>query len=72
MRSQRCNSIRLIQSDKRTPDDQQVAKKTIFITGDASDLNAQGSIAPSNNPAVLNPFDLGDVCRQVLDVMQSS
>ena len=50
--------------------DQQVAKKIIFITGDASDPDTRDFIAMSNNPVVLKPLHLDDVCRQVLNVVQ--
>ena len=50
--------------------DPQAAKKVIFITGDASDPDTRDFIAKSNNPVVLKPFHLDDVCRQVLNVVQ--
>ena len=48
-----------------------MAKKVIFITGDASDPDTRQFIAMSNNPVVLKPFHLDDVCRQVLNVVES-
>jgi len=50
--------------------DPKVAKKVIFITGDASDPVTRDFIAKSSNPVVLKPFHLDDVCRQVLNVVQ--
>ena len=50
--------------------DPQVAKKVIFITGDASDPDTRDFIAMSSNPVVLKPLHLDDVCRQVLNVVQ--
>jgi signal transduction histidine kinase len=52
--------------------DPQVAKKVIFITGDASDTDTRDFIAKSSNPVVLKPFHLDDVCRQVLNVVQGN
>ena len=51
--------------------DPMVAKKVIFITGDASDPDTRQFTATSNNPVVLKPFHLDDVCRQVLNVVES-
>ena len=51
--------------------DQQVAKKIIFITGDGIDPDTRDFIALSNNPVVLKPFHLDDVCRQVLNMVES-
>ena len=52
--------------------DRQAAKKVIFITGDASDPDTRDFIAASNNPVVLKPFQLDDLHRQVLQVVQSN
>lgn len=52
--------------------DQQVAKKVIFITGDASDPDTRDFIAKSKNPVVLKPFHLDDVCRQVFNVVEAN
>ena len=58
--------FRLIQES-----DQRVANKVIFITGDASDTATRDFIAMATNPVVLKPFHLDDVCRQVLQVVES-
>ena len=52
--------------------DQQAAKKVVFITGDASNPDTRDFIAVSTNPVVLKPFNLDDLNRQVLQMVQSN
>lgn len=52
--------------------DQQVAKKVIFITGNVPSLNTGPSISDSGNPVLLKPFDLAELHRQILKVLEAS
>ena len=52
--------------------DQQVAKKVIFITGDAINSDTRDLLEMAPNPTVLKPFNLDDIHRKVLQVVQSS
>ena len=51
--------------------DQKAAEKVIFITGDTSDENTHEFITGLNNPVVLKPFQLDDICRQVQQMLEA-
>jgi CheY-like chemotaxis protein len=51
--------------------DQKSAEKVIFITGDTSDANTHEFITGLNNPVVLKPFQLDDICRQVQKMLEA-
>ena len=51
--------------------DQKAAEKVIFITGDTSDANTHEFITGLNNPVVLKPFQLDDICRQVQQMLEA-
>ena len=51
--------------------DQKAAAKVIFITGDTSDENTHEFITGLNNPVVLKPFQLDDICRQVQQMLEA-
>ena len=51
--------------------DQKTAKKVTFITGDTSDQHTHDFITGLNNPVVLKPFQLDDICRQVQKMVEA-
>ena len=52
--------------------DQKTAEKVIFITGDTSDGHTRDFISGLNNPVVLKPFQLDDICRQVQKMVEAN
>ena len=51
--------------------DQKAAGKVIFITGDTSDADTHEFITGLNNPVVLKPFQLDDICSQVQKMLEA-
>jgi hypothetical protein len=49
-----------------------MAERVIFITGDVGNPGTSELINTSPNRVLLKPFHLGDIARQVLEVIEAT
>ena len=52
--------------------DEEQAKKVIFITGDVIGAETSAFISATGNPALLKPFNLDELRKQILHVQSTT